>query len=186
MAPQGLFGDLIGKLAAPAGGAIGNLFGRPQLGSQIGNVAGQLAHFLPLSAGPQQAGGMAQDGQQQLDPQFLGGLVNLIRQAAQAAQQGAHILETVRQAAPGLLPLALGPDPQQAQQQQMGGQQMAPQGLFGDLIGKLAAPAGGAIGNLFGHQQLGSQIGTMAGQFAHYLPLSAGPQMGMGGLGTLH
>ena len=67
-APQGLFGDLISKLAAPAGGAIGNLFGNQQLGTRIGTTAGQLAHFLPLSAGPQQAGGMAQDGQQQVDP----------------------------------------------------------------------------------------------------------------------
>ena len=63
--------------------------------------------------------------------------------------------------------------------------QFAPQGLLGDLISKLAAPAGGAIGNLLGHQQLGSQIGNVAGQFAHLLPFAAGPQMG-NSMGTLH
>ncbi len=43
-------------------------------------------------------------------------------------------------------------------------QQFAPQGLLGDIIGRLAGPAGGAIGNLFGQQQLGNQIGNAAGQ----------------------
>jgi hypothetical protein len=186
MAPQGLFGSILGKVAGTAGGALGGLFGQQQLGSRIGNVAGQFAHLLPFAAGPQMAGqgmGQGMDAQQQIDPQSLANIVAMIRQAAQAAQQGLQILDTVHKAAPGLLPFALGPD--QQQQQQVGGQQMAPQGLFGDILGKVAGTAGGAFGGLFGQQQLGSQIGNVAGQFAHLLPFAAGPQMG-NAAGTLH
>src|SRR3954463_12922498 len=151
-APQGLFGSLLGSIAAPAGSALGNIFGHQQLGSQIGSTVGQIAHFLPFVAGPQMAAPQAGQ-QQQMDPLSLANIVAMIRQAAQAAQQGLQILDTVHKAAPGLLPFALGPD----QQQQAGAQQMAPQGLFGDLLGKVAGTAGGAIGGLFGQQQLGSQ-----------------------------
>jgi len=182
MAPQGLFGSILGKVAGTAGGALGGLFGQQQLGSKIGSTVGQFAHLLPFAAGPQMAG-QGTDGQQQMDPQSLANLVAMIRQAAQAAQQGLQILDTVHKAAPGLLPFALAPD--QQQQQQVGGQEMAPQGLFGSILGKVAGSAGGALGGLFGHQQLGSQIGSTVGQFAHLLPFAAGPQMG-NSMGTLH
>jgi hypothetical protein len=191
IAPQGLFGSLLGSIAAPAGGALGNLFGQQQLGSQIGSTVGQFAHLLPFAAGPQMAGqgmagqGMAGQGmgaQQQMDPQSLANIVAMIRQAAQAAQQGLQILDTVHKAAPGLLPFALGPD---QQQQQAGGQDMSPQGLFGSILGKVAGTAGGALGGLFGRQQLGSKIGSTVGQFAHLLPFATGPQIG-NSAGTLH
>src|SRR5690348_3652393 len=70
-APQGLLGNILGGLAAPAGGALGNLFGQQQLGSQIGGVAGQLANMLPFAAGPQ----MAAPQPPQLAPQGLLGSI---------------------------------------------------------------------------------------------------------------
>ena len=173
--PQGLFGSILSKIAGPAGSFIGGKLGNAGLGQRIGSTAGTFANFLPFAAGPQQAG-QAQDGQQQLDPQFLGGLVTLIRQAAQAAQQGAQVLHAVHQAAPGLLPFALGPDQQQQQAQADAQQQLDPQGLFGSILSKIAGPAGSAIGHLVGHQQAGSTIGNTVGRFANFLPFSAGPQ----------
>jgi len=52
LAPQGLFGNLLGQLAGPAGQALGGLFGQPQVGGQIGQALGGLAHILPFQAMP--------------------------------------------------------------------------------------------------------------------------------------
>ena len=120
LAPQAFFGNLLGQLGQPLGGAIGSLFGNQQLGSQLGGVAGQLGRFLPFSVDP--------------------------LTAAYA---------------------------QQAQQAQLA--QLAPQGFFGNLLGQIGQPLGGAIGSLFGNQQLGSQLGGAAGQLGRFLPFQTQP-----------
>ena len=79
LAPQGWFGNLLGQIGQPLGGAIGGIFGHSGIGSQIGGAAGQLGRLLPFQQDPMQA--YAQ--QQQLSPQ--GWLGNLIGQYGQPA-----------------------------------------------------------------------------------------------------
>src|SRR4051812_48107547 len=52
LAPQGFFGNLLGSIGQPLGGAIGGLFGHQQLGGQIGGGIGQLGRLLPFSNDP--------------------------------------------------------------------------------------------------------------------------------------
>ena len=51
--PQGFVGDLFGQFGAPAGTALGTIFGNPSLGGQIGGLVGNLGSLIPFSAGPQ-------------------------------------------------------------------------------------------------------------------------------------
>ena len=174
-APQGMFGNLIGQLGQPLGGAIGSLFGQPGIGNQIGGIAGQLGRMLPFQADPMlQAYAQQQMGQ--IAPQGLFG--NLIGQLGQPL--GGAIGSLFGQPGIGnqiggiagqlgrMLPFQADPMQQAYAQQQM--QQLAPQGLFGNLIGQLGQPLGGAIGSLFGQSGLGNQIGGMAGQLGRMLP----------------
>jgi hypothetical protein len=190
-APQGFIGDMLGSVAQPLGSTIGAHFGHQQLGSQLGGLGGQLAQLLPFSAQGPQMGGMQPEGQ--FAPQgFLGGLLGGTGGGALGNWIGGQfgnpgLGKTIGSAAGGvlggLLPFsAQGPQGfggQMGGQGQWGGQQgqFAPQGFFGDLLGSVAQPLGGAIGGMFGHQQLGNQLGGMGGQLAHLLPFSAqGPQ----------
>ena len=50
--PLGFFGNLLGQLGQPLGGAIGSVFGNPQLGSQIGGLASGLGRFVPFGVDP--------------------------------------------------------------------------------------------------------------------------------------
>jgi hypothetical protein len=69
----------------------------------------------------------------------------------------------------GVAPFAAGPLAAQASA-------YSPQGFFGDLIGSIAQPIGSAIGGWAGNQQMGSQIGNIAGQAAkNWLPFSVAP-----------
>jgi len=210
IAPQGFFGNLLGQIGQPLGGAIGGIFGQSGLGSQIGGAAGQLGRLLPFQQDPmqsyaQQQGQQGQQGQQQLAPQgFVGNLIGqygqpagsaiggLFGQAGLGGQIGGIASQLGR-----LLPFQQDPIAQayaqlaqqqqqiqqqmqqlqqlqqiQAQQSQQGqqGQQMAPQGFFGNLLGQVGQPLGGAIGGLFGQSGLGSQIGGAAGQLGRLLP----------------
>jgi hypothetical protein len=57
VAPQGFFGDILGSVGAPLGQAVGGFFGNPQLGGQLGGLAGQFGQqFLPFQAGVSAAG----------------------------------------------------------------------------------------------------------------------------------
>lgn len=56
--------------------------------------------------------------------------------------------------------------------------QLAPQGLFGNILGGIAPTLGGAIGGLFGNQGLGQQLGQVASPFARLLPFGVDPQTG--------
>ncbi|WP_374491473.1 hypothetical protein, partial [Zoogloea sp.] len=110
-AAQGVFGNLIGKLAPTAGQVVGHLTGHQALGNTLGQVVGHVAPFLPFSA----------------------------------------------------YPVASAPD-------------FAAQGVFGNLIGKLAPTAGQLVGQLTGHQALGNAVGQVVTQVAPLLPFSAYPQ----------
>ncbi len=211
MAPQGFFGNLLGQVGQPLGGAIGGIFGQSGLGSQIGSAAGQLGRLLPFQQDPMQAYQQQQQPMQELAPQGIVG--NLIGQFGQPA--GSAIGGLFGQAGLGgqiggiasqlgrLLPFQQDPiaqayaqlaqqqqqiqqqmqqlqqlqqlqaqQSQQAQQAQQGqGQgQIAPQGFFGNLLGQVGRPLGGAIGGIFGQSGLGSQIGGAAGQLGRLLP----------------
>src|SRR5262245_49488461 len=124
LAPQGWFGNLLGQVGQPLGGAIGGMFGNSQLGGGIGSAVGSLGRFLPFNVDPMTAAAYAQQ--------------------AQYAQQ-----------------------PQQAQ--------FAPQGWFGNLLGQVGQPLGGAIGGMFGNPQLGGGIGSAVGSLGRFLPFQAGP-----------
>jgi hypothetical protein len=153
LSPQGWFGNLIGQYGQPAGSAIGGVFGQSGLGGQIGGVASQLGRLLPFQQDPI-AQAYAQLAQQQ--------------QLQQQLQQLQHLqqLQQLQQL-----------QAQQAQQGQQGqtGQSLAPQGFFGNLLGHIGQPLGSAIGGLFGHSNIGSQIGGAAGQLGRLLPFQMDP-----------
>ncbi|MDQ0141755.1 phage tail tape-measure protein [Cupriavidus necator] len=109
LAPQGVFGSLIGAVAPTLGHAVGGLLGNAGVGQQIGSVAGHLGGLLPFSAQPQVA--------------------------------------------------------------------LAPQGVFGSLIGAVAPTLGHAVGGLLGNANVGQQIGSVAGHLGGLLPFSAQPQL---------
>jgi septal ring factor EnvC (AmiA/AmiB activator) len=202
LAPQGWFGNLIGQVGRPLGGAIGGLFGNAGLGSTIGGVAGQLGQLLPFGADPvaqayaQQAqqAQLAQLAQQgQLAPQgWFGNLIGQVGRPLGGAIGGifgnAGLGSTIGGVAGQLgrmLPFDADPVAQayaqQAQQAQLAQLaqlqqgQLAPQGWFGNLIGQVGRPLGGAIGGIFGNAGLGSTIGGVAGQLGRMLPFDADP-----------
>ena len=189
LAPQGFFGDLLGQVGAPLGGAIGGRFGNRGLGQQIGGIAGQLGRLLPFEAGPQGYDPYAQYQQQaaaQLAPQgFFGNLLGQVGAPLGGAIGGHFGNRGLGQQIGGiagqlgrLLPFEAGPqgyDPYAQYQAQDAGQ-LAPQGFFGNLLGQVGAPLGGAIGGRFGNRGLGQQIGGIAGQLGRLLPFEAGPQ----------
>ena len=110
-AAQGVFGNLLGKLAPTAGQVVGHLTGHQALGNTIGQVVGHAASFLPFSAYPVES-----------TPDF------------------------------------------------------AAQGVFGNLLGKLAPTAGQVVGHLTGHQALGNAVGQVVTHVGSLLPFSAYPQ----------
>ncbi len=151
LSPQGFFGSMLG---APVGGligrGIGGMFGQSGVGSQIGQLAGGIGGaLLPFSADPMQA-----YAQQLAQQQALQQLVQQ-QQLQQLAQQ-----------------LQLQ---QSSQFQQPSQQQLSPQGWFGNLIGQIGQPLGGAVGGIFGQPHIGSQLGSFAGQLGRMLPFSVDP-----------
>ncbi len=156
LAPQGWFGNILGQVGRPLGGAIGGIFGQSGLGGTIGGVAGQLGRLLPFGADPTIA---AQQQQQQpavVQQQLMQHIQQLQQQLQQQQQQYHQLLQMIAQ-----------------QQGQQG--QIAPQGWLGNLIGTVGQPLGGAIGGLFGNSGLGSTIGGVAGQIGRMLPFGADP-----------
>jgi hypothetical protein len=156
--PQGWLGNMIGQVGRPLGSFIGGQFGNAGLGGTIGNIAGSLGRYLPFSADPSM---MAQpQAQQQIaQQQLIQQIQQLQQQLQQQQQQHAQLAQLIAQ--------------QQSQQGQQG--QIAPQGWFGNLIGQVGQPLGGAIGGLFGNSGLGSTIGGVAGQLGRMLPFGADP-----------
>ncbi len=156
LAPQGWFGNLIGQVGQPLGSAIGGIFGHSGLGGSIGNVAGQIGGLLPFGADPVSAA----NAQQQVPLQHL--------QHLQIQQQLQQLLDMQQQQQQQLQQLA--------QQGQLGAQgQLAPQGLFGNILGQVGRPLGGAIGGLFGQSGIGQTIGGVAGGLGRFLPFQADP-----------
>ncbi len=160
--PQGWFGNIIGQVGKPLGGAIGGLFGNAGVGSTIGGIAGSLGRFLPFSADPTVLAHPVVQQQQYAQQQLIQQIQQLQQQLQQQQQQYAQLIQAIGQ---------------QQQQQQLQGQQgqIAPQGWFGNLIGQVGQPLGGAIGGLFGNAGLGSSIGGVAGQIGRMLPFGADP-----------
>ncbi len=172
LAPQGVLGSVIGALAPKVGGLVGGLVGHPNAGAQIGTIAGGLAHLLPFSAEPQitlAPQGVFGDLVGAFAPK-VGGLVgNLVGHPNAGAQIG-----TIAGHLGSLLPFSAGPQIT-----------LAPQGVFGDLVGALAPKVGGLVGGLVGHPNAGAQIGTIAGHLGGLLPFSAGPQIALAPQGVL-
>jgi hypothetical protein len=183
LAPQGFFGDLIGHVGQPLGGAIGGLFGNQGLGNQVGGAIGQLGKFLPFNVDPMTA--YAQQAQQQLAPQgFFGNLLGQVGQPLGGAIGGLFGNQGIGSQVGGalgqlgkFLPFNVDPMAAYAQQaqQQLAQQQLAPQGFFGNLLGQVGQPWGGAIGGLFGNQGLGNQVGGAIGQLGKFLPFNVDP-----------
>lgn len=177
LSPQGWLGNLIGQVGQPLGGAIGGIFGQPNIGSQIGGIAGQLGRMLPFSADPMQ---QAYGQQPQFGPQgFLGNLIgqlgqpfaNSIATTVGYPQLGAPLGNIASQLG-RMLPFSADP----MQQMQQG---YSPQGWIGNLIGQVGQPLGGAIGGLFGQSGLGGQIGGIASQLGRMLPFQSDPMQQM-------
>lgn len=179
LAPQGWFGNIIKNVARPLGGVIGGAFGNSGLGNTIGGFAGQLGGMLPFGIDPV-AAAYAQQG---LAPQ--GWLSDLMRKY--------H--PTTGIISPPIVPgmgastptthygqmLAFSADPlaaayaQQAQQEALAQQGLAPQGWFGNIVKSVSQPLGGAIGGMFGNAGLGNTIGGIAGQLGGMLPFGVDP-----------
>ena len=160
LAPQGWFGNLIGQVGRPLGGAIGGMFGNAGLGSTIGGVAGQLGSLLPFDASPGAITPQLQQQQQQVmqqHQQLYQQIQQLQQQLQQQQQQYAQLAQLI------------------AQQVQQGQGQIAPQGWFGNLTSSVGQPLGGAIGGMFGNAGLGRKIGGVAGQLGGLLPFGADP-----------
>ncbi len=194
--PQGIFGSLLG---GPVGGligrGIGGLFGNAGLGNQIGQLAGGIGgSILPFGADPMQAYAQQlaqqqqmqqlqqlQQQQQQLSPQgWLGNLIGQVGQPLGGAIGGLFGQPAIGSQIGGIAGqlgrlLPFQSDPMQQAQQAYGQQQLAPQGMFGNLIGQLGQPLGGAIGSIFGQPAIGSQIGGIASQLGRLLPFQADP-----------
>jgi len=163
-AQQGQFGQLPQELAPQ--GFFGNLlgqYGKP-LGTTIGTTFGNPALGTQLGTIASQFG------------RYLPFNVDPIT-AAYAQQQLTQQPQFAQQTPFGQ------PTPQFTQQGQFG-QQLAPQGFFGNLLGQVGQPLGTAIGSYFGNPNLGGQIGGTAGQFARFLPFQAYPGIPL--QGTLH
>jgi hypothetical protein len=129
------------------------MFGQSGAGSQIGQLAGGIGGaLLPFSADPMQAYAQQLAQQQVLQQQLQ--QLQLQQQLQQLAQQ-----QQLQQ-------------PSQFQQPSQQ-QQLSPQGWFGNLIGQIGQPLGGAIGGIFGQPHIGSQLGGYAGQLGRMLPFSA-------------
>jgi hypothetical protein len=164
LAPQGILGSLIGTLAPTVGHLVGGLVGHPNAGQQIGSVAGNVASLLPFSAQPQVT--LAPQGILgsligTLAPtvgQVVGGLVGHPNAGQQIGSVAGHVAS--------LLPFSAQPQVT-----------LAPQGVFGDLIGALAPTVGNVVGGLVGHPNAGQQIGTVAGHIGSLLPFSAQPMV---------
>lgn len=190
MAPQGFFSSALGLAAGPLGGLIGGALGNRKLGQTIGGIAGTALHFLPFSAGPGQPVQylpVPSQPNQQMAPQgvlsdFVGGLAPMVGEwigGDTGATAGGVIGDLI-----SLLPFSAGPGqpvqyvqvptPATAPQPT---QQMAPQGIFGDLAGQFGGQVGQWAGGMFGQPNLGRQVGDFAGGLAQqYLPFSAAPQ----------
>ncbi len=178
-APQGMFGDFLGKYAGPVGGWIGGAAGSPQLGQQVGGLAGQFAKFLPFEAGPVPVDSGPAYAPQGILGSWLGGVVGrplggLIGGAFGNEQLGQQIGGAAGGIGGGFLPFQATPV-QAAPVPAYAPPAYAPQGMFGDFLGKYAGPVGGWIGGAAGSPQLGQQVGGLAGQFAKFLPFEAGP-----------
>jgi outer membrane lipoprotein SlyB len=159
LSPQGFFGSMLG---APVGGligrGIGGMFGQSGAGSQIGQLAGGIGGaLLPFSADPMQAYAQQLAQQQALQQQL---------QQLQQQQQLQQLQQLAQQQQ-----LQQPSQFQQPSQQQ----QLSPQGWFGNLIGQIGQPLGGAVGSIFGQPHIGSQLGGFAGQLGRMLPFSADP-----------
>jgi len=89
---------------------------------------------------------------------MVGGLVGHPNASQQIGTIGGHIAS--------LLPFSAQPQVQ-----------LAPQGVFGSLLGSLAPTVGQAVGGLLGHPNAGQQIGTIGGHLVSLLPFSAQPQV---------
>lgn len=133
----------------------------PQFGGAYGQQVAPQGFFGSLLGGP--LGGLIGGG--------IGGLVG-------NPTLGRQLGQTIGTVGGGFLPFSV--DPLTAAYAQQA--QLAPQGFFGNLLGQIGQPLGGAIGSIFGNQQLGSQLGGAAGQLGRFLPFQAGPGFpGQGG-----
>ncbi len=189
LTPYGFLGDIAGAVLPSAGRALGGMFGHQQLGQQLGGYAGQLAQrFSPWEAGPMMAPmavGPVGVGPQITPYGFLGDIAGAVLPTAGRAlggmfghqqlgqQLGGYAGQLAQrfspwEAGPMMAPMAVGP---------VGvGPQITPYGILGDIAGAVLPTAGRALGGMFGHQQLGQQLGGYAGQLAQrFSPWEAGP-----------
>jgi hypothetical protein len=168
MTPYGFLGDFAGSVLPDVGSWVGQQLGSPQLGQQIGGIAGQLAQqFSPWQAGmpqqqhpqqgqypqaqhpqqgqyPQQQYGQHQHPQAQLQYAQQAAQAQHLAQAQQAAQQVVQAQQLAQQAQ------QLAQQVAQSQQGAQPQQQMAPFGLFGG-----STPFGANPGQYAGYPQQG-------------------------------
>ena len=168
LAPQGVFGDILGAVA-------------PTIGSVVGGLGG----LLPFSAQPQYVAPQAVLAPQGVLGNILGGLLPFSAQPQAVAPQAAlapqgvfgDILGAVAPTIGSVVGGLGGLLPFSAQPQYVAPQAvLAPQGVFGNIVSSLAPTVGQAVGGLLGNAGAGQQIGSVAGQIANLLPFSAQPQ----------
>ncbi len=157
VAPQGVVGDWMSQWGQPIGTQLGATFGNQGLGSALGGIASQLGRILPFAVDPS-----AQMGGQVAPQGFFGNLLGGLGGQFLPGPWGG-----IAQGIGGLLPFSTGPSPF-PYGGQMGGQ-VAPQGLFGSILGGL------------GGRYLPGPWGGIAQGIGSLLPFSADPSAQMGG-----
>jgi len=177
IAAQGLFMD--GFAPQPIQSLIARgLATLGQAQQNTGIVPPQLGRVLPFWVDPQQyvqaqqLAALSQAQNAQFAPQGLfGNITGVHLPGFLALIQRPQLGSDSRGFGQGLLLrdlLPFGVDPQQYLQ----AQQLAPQGLIGNILGAPLSP----IADGFGNQGLGQQIGGIAGQLGRLLPFGIDPQ----------
>jgi hypothetical protein len=186
MMPYGIIGDTLQAIGGPAGRVIGGHWGHADLGQQTGNTLGNLAGtFLPFNAMPQP--------QQEMAPFFVGNLLSKVAPIAgglagralgneQAGRMAGNVAGQLARLLPfNAAPQAYSPQPYAVQPYAAAPYaeqpQMTPYGIVGDALQAVGGPAGGVIGGIWGHGDLGQKIGSTFGNLAGtFLPFNAMPE----------
>jgi hypothetical protein len=191
LAPQGFFGNLLGHVARPVGGAIGGIFGQSGVGNTVGGIVGGLGRMLPFGADPVAQAYAQQAQQQQLAQLQQQAQLQQLAQQGQLAPQGwfGNVLSQVGQPLGGAIGgifgqsgignaiggaaaqlgrmLPFGVDPVTAQayaQQAQLQQQLMQQQIAQQQQAQLGQQANGYFGGFQGNPGVGQQANLYGGQ----------------------
>lgn len=191
--PAGVVGNLLSGLSGVIGSGVGGIFGKKELGAQIGKTVAPIFKFLPWSVIPAEEIVSAQSAAPNgattpaatEDLMFVpagifgniaSGFAGLIGQGVGALAGNQKLGKQIGDAASPFLKMLpwsvvpAGVTPQSVVPGEVPVQgpdedlMLVPAGIFGSLLGGFGGSlAGGAIGKWLGNEKLGKQIGSTVG-----------------------